>query len=185
MQDAKATAAKVLSIARAHQALGISGPRKFSPGSRHEAVIRWLIESCPEQYIITGCANGADAAARATRHGATVYYAKDYQAQGVPYVAALAKRSMACVENVKAEGGIWCAFPNSPCPSKIRPHPRWISGTGSGTWASLGYAAGLGVPCLVWSEAEVMPEWLRKIGRGWWAFEGVDKTAPNNELVDK
>jgi hypothetical protein len=176
------TAAKILSIARAYPAIGISGPRQYSSEDRHEAVIKWLIESCLEQAIITGCAKGADAIARETRIGATVHQAKSSLYIGLPYVAALARRSQDCIKDVRTNSGIWCSFPNSPCPAKVKPAPHWISGGGSGTWASLAYAAGLGLPCLVWAGQTPMPGWLQEIGRGWWIGGGLAQGAEVKQI---
>ena len=167
MQTKAEVAAYVLSVARAYPALGISGPRRYDPNDKHEAVIRWLIENCLEQIIVTGCAKGADAIARESRNGATVHDVADYKQPDIPYVAALAKRSIGCINDVKANAGIWCAFPNTPCPPKVRPKPSWCSGGGSGTWASLAYAVGHGLPCLVWAGNTEMPEWLHEVGWGW------------------
>jgi len=66
----------------------------------------------------------------------------------VPLVARLARRSLAMVRAVAAAGGSLVAFPASPRPPRaFRPGP--FPSCGSGTWATVGAAALLGVPVFV------------------------------------
>lgn len=83
--------------------------------------------------------------------------------------ARLAARSTALVKAVKGggRGSALVGFPGGACPRSVKPARSWPGGSGSGTWASLGLAAGLGVPVLVFPPAGVsLPshwggEWVR------------------------
>jgi hypothetical protein len=77
---------------------------------------------------------------------------------------------------VAAAGGLWAAFPASPCPAGLVPSgqsSRCFCGTGSGTWASLAFAVGLGLPCLVFLPSGIAAPsgWgLQPVGGGWFHF---------------
>ncbi|MBD2060737.1 hypothetical protein NDI37_21835 [Funiculus sociatus GB2-A5] len=88
--------------------------------------------------------------------------------------SAFARRSVACVSAVRSGSGVWVSFPASPCPSGLVPSAsssRCFSGSGSGSWASLAFALGSGVPCLVCLPSGVLPPagWgLVSLGGSWW-----------------
>jgi hypothetical protein len=82
-------------------------------------------------------------------------------------------RSVACVRACAAARGVWCAFPAQACPTGLRPSVQasaCFAGFGSGTWASLALALGLGLPAVVFLPAGVQAPagWgLAAAGAGW------------------
>lgn len=148
--------------------LGFSGSRR--PSALSLAALRSLVELLPSGVsVVTGCAPGIDQAARLAFPGAQVFRAAAF---GVGR-GAFAARSVACVRAVAAAGGLWVSFPAGACPDGLRPSSqssRCFCGTGSGTWASLAFAVGLGLPCLVFLPPGVLPPrgWgLQPLGGGW------------------
>ncbi len=142
--------------------VGVSGSRAPSPASRYAC--RWALRQlAPSAHIVTGCAAGVDTLARALCPAARVVRASAFAASHPR--GALAARSVAVVRAVaSAPGGaasaLWLAFPGGPCPAGVLPSPSGsacFSGAGSGTWASLALAVGLGVPALVFLPAGVAP----------------------------
>ena len=106
--------------------------------------------------VLVGCAPGIDALVRAACPAAQVLRAVDY---GVGR-GALAARSIACVRAVALAGGVWVSFPDVACPSGLRPAAcasACFAGFGSGSWASLALAIGLGVRAAVFLPADVSP----------------------------
>ena len=101
--------------------------------------------------IAVGCASGTDAAVRAAVPQARVFLASGRK----PWQ--LAQRSQAMVQGVVQSGGFRAivGFPSQPCPAGLVPSSRasnCFSGHGSGTWGTLAYAYGLGLPVFVfWS----------------------------------
>jgi hypothetical protein len=89
---------------------------------------------------------------------------------------AFAARSAAFVSALAASGGVLFSFPSAGCPSGLVPAAsasRCFSGSGSGSWASLAFAVGLGVPAFVWLPAGVAPPaaWgFVSLGGGWWSL---------------
>lgn len=96
--------------------------------------------------------------------------------QGGRTPAALVARSVAMVQAVAAGGAGSClvGFVSSPCPQAKRrgggqplspshSSSRCFAGYGSGTWASLAFAAGLGLPVIVFccgiTPSEALPRW--------------------------
>lgn len=106
--------------------------------------------------VAVGCAAGADAFAlsAARRAGAPVsFFSVSSGAFGAGR-AAFARRSVAFVAAVarSGSGSGLCAFVSSPCPSPLVPSAsssRCFAGFGSGSWASVALAVGLGVPVVV------------------------------------
>jgi hypothetical protein len=104
-----------------------------------------------------GCASGIDAIIRET-----IGHARLFEAAGAePWQ--FAERSAALVEACRHARG-WdslAAFPASPCPAGLIPSHSWarcFNGSGSGTWATAAYAAGVGLPLVVFGSVE-LPEW--------------------------
>lgn len=92
---------------------------------------------------------------------------------------AFAARSVACVRSVVGSGsGLWVSFPSSSCPSGLAPSSsssRCFSGSGSGSWASLAFAVGCGVACLVFLPSGSPPPWGFSAVPGcpgWFGFPG-------------
>lgn len=110
--------------------------------------------------VVVGCARGVDAFFRTAFPDAEVFEVASGR-WGVGR-GAFAARSVACVRAVAAAGGLWVSFPASACPSGLSPSAsssRCFSGSGSGSWASLAFALGSGVPCLVFCPGEVPSGW--------------------------
>ncbi|MGF1566855.1 MAG: hypothetical protein ACFCVD_02070 [Nodosilinea sp.] len=148
--------------------LGFSGSRR--PCAVSLAALRGLAGLvAPGVAVVTGCAPGIDQAARLTFPAAQVFRAAAFGSGR----GAFAARSVACVRAVAAAGGLWVSFPAGPCPAGLVPSgrsSRCFCGTGSGTWASLAFAVGLGLPCLVFLPPGVLPPvgWgLQSLGGGW------------------
>jgi len=115
-----------------------------------------------------GCASGADLAVRQAAPGALVFKAANNSAP------ALVQRSQAMVKAVAASaatgpGALVFGFPAGPCPSGIAPATRWRSGrTPSGTWSTLAFATGLGLPVVVFwcgQSAPRLPRWRSGVWR--------------------
>lgn len=126
---------------------GFSGSRVPSPVSL--TALNWLCDLVPSgAAVMVGCARGIDQAARQFFPTAQVFWATDYGTGR----GSFAVRSITCVKSVAAAGGLWAAFPSNPCPVGLMPSStssKCFCGKGSGTWASLALAVGLGVTCLV------------------------------------
>jgi len=142
-------------------------PSSFSP----------LVSSCVSAVssvgrgVAIGCASGADrfALSAARRAGASVsLFSASSFGLGRP---SFARRSAAFVSAV-ASSGAGCglvAFVSSPCPAGLSPSSvaaRCFAGFGSGSWASVAFAVGLGVPVVVFpcvpsgvSPSSVLPAW--------------------------
>ena len=124
---------------------GFSGSRSSLPSGAASRVVSLVPASAS---VFVGCASGVDAFFRASFPSATVLQASSFGAGR----GALAARSVAVVNAVRGAGGLWVSFPSSACPSGLVPSAsssRAFSGSGSGSWASLAFALGSGVPCLV------------------------------------
>lgn len=127
-------------------AFGFSGSRSSVPAGC--SVAASLVPASSQIFV--GCAAGVDGFFRSAFPAARVFSVSS----GVwgSGRGAFAGRSSACVLAVLAAGGLWVAFPSSPCPPGLLPSAsssRCFSGSGSGSWASLAFALGRGVPCLV------------------------------------
>lgn len=143
--------------------VGFSGSRSSIPVS--PAVVETLAFLSPP-VVAVGCQRGVDAAFRAAIPNAKVFTVEGRERW--QYVA----RSRACIEFVAEKGGAWISFPSSPCPVGLLPSPKpskCFSGKGSGTWASLALARGLGLPCAVFLGSIPCPVGfgLRPVGAGW------------------
>lgn len=146
--------------------VGFSGSRR---GARAAALSAAFSRVAPGAAVFVGCASGVDLAVR-SRFGARcrVFSAVSRSRGG------LAARSAGLVRAVAAAGGCWVSFPGAACPAGLVPSPvsgRCFCGLGSGSWASLAFAVGLGVPCLVFSPWGVPAGWgFSALGRGWFVW---------------
>jgi len=121
--------------------------------------------------VAVGCARGLDASVRSSFPSALVFLASAFgRGRG-----SFAARSVSLVRFVSASASpLWVSFPASVCPVGLCPSSvpsRCFSGLGSGSWASLAFAVGLGCPCLVWLPASVVvpASWgFSSLGGGWW-----------------
>jgi hypothetical protein len=114
----------------------------------------------PGSGVFVGCAAGVDRFFRGAFPSAVVFSVSSGRwGRGR---GAFAGRSAACVRAVSAAGGLWVAFPSGDCPAGLLPagsSSRAFCGSGSGSWASLAFALGSGVPCLVFAPAGVPAGW--------------------------
>lgn len=146
--------------------VGFSGSRSSVPVPL--PVVETLAFLCPP-VVAVGCARGVDAAFRSAVPSARVF---SVASVGFSGRGAFAVRSRQCVEFVASRSGLWVSLPSSPCPAGLLPSPsasRCFSGFGSGSWASLAFARGLGLPCCVFLGSLPCPVGfgLRPVGAGW------------------
>ncbi|MDQ3749699.1 MAG: hypothetical protein M3367_11940 [Acidobacteriota bacterium] len=149
-----------------------------------------LVSSCVSAVVAAGrgvavgCASGADrftlSAARASGASVSLFSASSFGSGR----GSFARRSAALVSAVAVSGsgcGLF-AFVSSPCPSALAPSSvasRCFAGFGSGSWASVALAVGLGVPVVVFpcvvagvSPSSGLPAWSGSwvaAGSGVWA----------------
>lgn len=147
-----------------YPAIAWSGCREVVP----EAQMRQAFGRVnPQAKILVGCANGVDKVVRdhCPSDRTQIFWARDY---GQPVVAALTRRSQAMVDAAIAQGGVLVAFPSKPFPMQVEPRSRWIGGHG-GTWGTVLYALGNGLPVLLWSpHTPIEVPWGgRSLGFGW------------------
>jgi hypothetical protein len=124
---------------------GFSGSRSSVPSGAAYRVARLVPASAS---VFVGCAPGVDEFFRSSFPSATVLQASSFGSGP----GAFAARSVAVVRAVAAANGLWVSFPCSPCPSGLLPScfsSKAFCGSGSGSWASLAFALGSGVPSLV------------------------------------
>lgn len=157
-------------------ALAQSSAVGFS-GSRSAALVPSVALSVfqavpPSSRVFVGCARGLDSAARSVFPHAVVYRASSF---GVGR-GSFAARSVALVRGLAScSAPVFVSFPSGACPSALVPSSspsRCFAGLGSGSWASLAFAAGLGVPCFVFLPAGVAPPPLWgfvSLGGGWFS----------------
>ena len=154
--------------------VGFSGSRSFvAPAGLLPAVFSVVPASAS---VVVGCARGLDFSVRVAFPRARVFYAFAY----APGRGAFARRSVAVVGAFSsAPSSVWVSFPASPCPAGLVSSPLpavCFRGLGSGSWASLALASGLGVPCFVWLPPTVSPPagWgFVGLGGGWFFCCGV------------
>jgi hypothetical protein len=159
--------------------LGFSGSRSAVPPVLASVLCLVGTSSCP---VFVGCAQGVDGSVRAElgAHRLQVFTVCRDSGRG-----GFAARSIEFVRALAASGGSLLSFPSGVCPTGLIPScsaSRCFSGFGSGSWATLSLAVGLGVPCFVflgsfvaasgWGLVSVLPPsgWgLVPLGLGWWA----------------
>ena len=119
----------------------------------------------------SGSASGQVQGAAAA--GAKVVWSAGWRSRKSGRVAArLAARSQALVSFVQqarqggAFGSAVVAFPMGSCPAGVVSASRWVGGSGSGTWATVALAAGLGVGVMVFCPQSALPghwggQWVR------------------------
>lgn len=156
-------------------ALGISGSRAPAPASL--SALAALAAAIPAgSAVLVGDAPGIDRRAVQLLPQAQVFAAAAFGTARTPGHARLVARSVACVRACAAARGVWCAFPAQPCPAGLQPSARpsaCFVGFGSGTWASLALALGLGLPSVLFLPAGAPPAgWgLSAVGGGWWVVQ--------------
>lgn len=160
-------------------AFGFSGSRSSVPAGCSVAADLVPVGA----RVVVGCAAGVDQFFRSAFPSAMIFSVAS-GSWGVGR-GAFAGRSSACVLAVFAAGGLWVSFPSSPCPVALVPSAsssRCFSGSGSGTWASLAFALGRSVPCLVFLGSLPAPAgWGLSLvpgAAGWFACSSVLGCAP-------
>ncbi len=153
-------------------AVGFSGSRSSVPSAVSLAAAAVAPPFGPPIFI--GCAGGVDAAFRALLPGASVLRAASFGSGR----GAFAARSVAVVSAVVSAAGsrgLWVSFPSAACPAGLLPSAsssRCFCGSGSGSWASLAFAAGSGLPCLVFGFPPPAAWGFAPVGGGWF-FRGA------------
>ncbi len=130
--------------------IGFCGSRSLpaSSGALVSRVVGSVLRS--GRGVAVGCAPGADALVRCAAPYASVFRASSF---GVGR-SSFARRSAALASAVSSSGrgAGFVGFVSYPCPPGVVSSPlpsRCFSGAGSGSWASLALAAGLGLPVVV------------------------------------
>lgn len=153
---------------------GFSGSRRSVP----LGAVRAALAAIPAgASVFVGCAAGVDACVRSLAAGSRVFRASSFGSGR----GAFARRSIACVRAVAAARGVWVSFPGAPCPAGLVPSAspgRCFCGLGSGSWASLALAVGLGVPSFLFPPVGLVPPagwgFVAVPGSpGWWSAASV------------
>ena len=127
--------------------------------------------------VLVGCARGLDQMVRKAATRPKVFEARsglfgDFEAHPAQTLANRSKSMVYELDmNRSCERVVLIGFVDKPCPPSVRPAPHWCPGSGSGTWATLALAAGLGIPIMViWPGASdpALPAWW-----GTWAIPPV------------
>lgn len=154
---------------RGRASFGFSGSRSALPPASVWGAVSALVPG--SAFVSVGCAAGLDSAVRRSFPGAAVFRASSFGFGRGSFAA----RSVALVRAVAAgPAPVWVSFPGGPCPSGLVPSSsssRCFCGLGSGSWASLAFAVGLGVRSVVWLPVGVpFPSgWgAAPLGGGWW-----------------
>jgi len=122
--------------------VAFSGSRQAVPSSPGWVAASRVAGAVPASRVAVGCARGIDAAVRQAAPGCQVFQAAGSQAWQ------LAARSSALVRG--AVGGGLVAFPSGFCPAAVQVSSRF-SGAGSGTWGSVAFAIGQGLPVVLFA----------------------------------
>lgn len=150
------------------RSVAFCGSRSVVPPS---AVWSSVAGSVPRGVSVScGCVGGLCGLARASFPSASVFRASSFgRGRG-----SFAARSVALVRSVASSPSpLWVSFPGVSCPVGLSPSSRpgsCFCGLGSGSWASLAFACGLGVPALVWLPVgfSVPRSWgFVSVGCGW------------------
>ena len=158
----------VVRVLASASSFGFCGSRRFVPlASVWSAVVSVVGSSAS---VSCGCVGGLCGLARASFPAASVFRASSFgRGRG-----AFAARSVALVRSVASvRGSVWVSFPGVSCPVGLLPSSRAAAcfcGSGSGSWASLAFAVGSGVPALLWLPSGVSAPsgWgFVSLGSGW------------------
>jgi hypothetical protein len=146
---------------------GFCGSRSLVPPP---AVWSSVVAAVPVgRSVSCGCVGGLCALARSSFSSVSVFSVSSFGfGRG-----AFAARSVALVRSVASGSSpLWVSFPAVACPVGLVPSSvssRCFCGLGSGSWASLAFACGLGVPALLFLPSGVLPPagWgFFSLGRG-------------------
>lgn len=158
--------ASIRSVLASAPLVGVSGSRR--PTAPSLAALQ-SIAPLVAGAVVTGCASGIDARARLLWPSACVISAASFGGGR----GAFARRSATVVQRVAAARGVWLSFPLSSRPAGLVPSASMsacFSGRGSGSWASLALALGLGCSALVYLPTGLTPAssfGLSPLGGGW------------------
>lgn len=151
-------------------AVGFCGSRCGFVSSSAEVAFASLCAVLPVGVsVLVGDARGVDGAVRSLFPAAGVF-----RVQGSGR-SAFAARSVRFVRSLAFRRGVLVAFPGAACPVGLRPSDSvsaCFCGLGSGSWASVAFALGLGCSVLVWvPESSWVPRsfGLEPLGGGWFA----------------
>lgn len=136
-------AASLSNLVGAYPALAFSGSRAFQSQALQSCASFLPLLSSFSGPVGVGCASGIDQLIRSSFSSPVVF-----QVQPPISAAAFAARSARLVRWVHSNSGLLVAFPLGVAPSAIKPG-KSFKGFGSGTWGSVAYALGLGVPVLL------------------------------------
>lgn len=124
--------------------IGISGNRSFVPVELR----RFVRDLRNNSTVYVGDGNGVDKYVRENIKGCRVFEVEPPKTPGM-----FAARSIRFVDALREDEGCLVSFPKVECPNKgLIPSPNssaCFNGSGSGSWATLAYAIGVGVPCVV------------------------------------
>ncbi len=117
--------------------------------------------------VLTGCVSGADRAARLGAGPGCIVFRVRGRVR-----ADFVRRSIRFIESLAAAPRpVLVGFPDRPCPPGLVPSPSpaaCFRGLGSGTWASLALAAGMGIPVVVFGlPVDGLPHWGGLFGGAW------------------
>ena len=154
--------------------IGICGSRMLVP-----IPYIWdpFVAAIPKGVSIScGCVGGVCELVRSTFFEVSVFRASVFGFG----VQSFVRRSVALVQSVaNSERPLWVSFPGFKCPVGLVPHcnsSACFNGGGSGSWASLAFAIGSGIPALVYlGPSDVSPPgWqLIHLGSGWFFHPSV------------
>lgn len=119
--------------------------------------------------LFVGDARGVDSSVRALFPAAGVFRVSGSGR------SAFAARSVRFIRVLAVRRGLLVGFPGAACPLGLRASAdagQCFCGLGSGSWASVAFALGLGCPVLVWvPESSWVPRsfGLEPLGSGWFA----------------
>lgn len=141
----------------AANAVAVTGSRALHLGEM-TTNLKYVLTMLPERTpLYVGCASGVDQYTRLHRAGAQVLEAKDHG----PGIVGIVRRSQALARKIAAtNGGLIVGLPYQPCPTGLVPSRHGsacFNGSGSGTWATLAYAIGLGCKALIWIDHKTNP----------------------------
>jgi hypothetical protein len=140
--------------------VGFTGSRNLAQS--YFPLVSRVVAGFAGQQLAVGCAAGADKAVRLATPGVQVFRVSQFGTGRY----AFARRSAALVQAVAGSSSpLLVGFVGGPCPAGVVPSPQastCFNGGGSGTWATLALAAGLGVPVVVFwcgSGPANLPPW--------------------------
>lgn len=147
------------SLVSSASVVGFSGSRLSCPAL--VSAVSSVAAAVPSSAsVFVGCARGVDELARSAFPEARVF-AVSSGAWGSGR-SAFARRSVAFVRALSSAGGVLVSLPSPgsvPAAGLVpsSSSSRAFFGGGSGSWASLSFAVGLGVPCLVFLGSSPAP----------------------------